>query len=408
MTSDAGEVDWDDILPGADNDNSDDGGAVAVAPIRQHADQMQLAIICPTPTKFSVRVQPSKWKVEIPAPLDRTRTEECLAASRMRDAKARVRRSVEKEKNAKLISSALSKLRQSGMLKDHNKTRLAIRKDGLLTLTLPDTVTTKLPYQAVQFIAYSKLKSQAVVAIAFGLKTKTVRKLRKLVAHVAEETDDKHRYRQADRFKIAPPQVFVSTMSYDATSDEFILPMLGFEEAQLRQLCRSQWHILVSIQGFSWCCGSEADDAYSKADFVRSNIALQGTETSETVHEALYDMPQISSYEEFERAGLLHATDYAMCHFDFDGHSANPGVTVLRRETILKSFAALHGDDSDKLIPLFSVRHCGCHLASLVEADTRGVIKTETVDHYAWMGTAVAFSEWAGHFSGWFTCCRYI
>ena len=64
----------------------------------------------------------------------------------------------------------------------------------------------------------------------------------------------------------------------------------------------------------------------------------------------------------------------------------------------MKSFAAFHGADSDKLIPLFSVRHCGCHLSSLVEADTREVIKTPEVDHFAWMGTAAVFFRMGGSF----------
>ena len=108
------EVDWDsDILPSS-KAASDTRAIVVRANARDSVDVLQ--------KQLTVKAAPSQWTVVIPPRLQRNHLEKCLAASRMRDAKGRIKSATDLEKSAEDMQAMLSKLRESGCLRDHGRT----------------------------------------------------------------------------------------------------------------------------------------------------------------------------------------------------------------------------------------------------------------------------------------------
>ena len=117
-------------------------------------------------------------------------------------------------------------------------------------------------------------------------------------------------------------------------------------------------------------------------------IALRGTETSSNLHEGLYSMPQVKSYENIERVGNAQS-QWSINHFDLDGHAAHTGLVARRRDELLD--ACKHTDRT----PLVSSRHCGDHAEHLVENDT---IEVFGVQFYSFVASAAAFFRMGGNF----------
>lgn len=272
---------------------------------------------------------------------------------------------------------------QHGILIDGGKAKASLTRAGIFSISVPDRKPLQLPYSVLQHVAYSKILRRNDLAKSFGLDPRTITKFQKLVAKCAMESDNMFMDRLGDEFDLHHPQVFVSGMMADATTQTFILPMLGLDEKDTRGVCRSAWHVLVSMQRFAWV-PADSDDA-SKCDFNRPNIALLGTETSATLEEALYAMKQVAAFEQLEIKGMRHAT-FKMCHFDLDGHASNPGLTSRRRAAIIAATG---------VTPLMSHRHCGNHCEHLIENE---VIDAVGSDVYAFFCTATAFFRMGGNF----------
>ena len=148
---------------------------------------------------------------------------------------------------------------------------------------------------------------------------------------------------------------------------------------------RSSWHLLVSIQRFSYTTREDGVVQRKKCDFVRPLIAMVSTESAETLWQATYGMKCLVAFKEYEEAGVA-AARYPFLAFDLDGLSSNIGMVACRRKEII---------DVTKKIPAVSCRHCGNHCENLVEKYTLDAVDDETIN---FMTVAVVFFQTAANF----------
>ena len=368
------DVDWDDILP-------EGPAGPAVLEIRQNveeaieaADAQSLVRRCPEPRN-------SRWTVKLPPPRQRSRAEHCLAAARMRDSKARLRHVRQKFNIARAIQDAFSKLRQCGALRDRCKSRAKLSMKNALVIEIADKRQKRMPMEVLQVCAFCASTRRNEAARALELSPKTVVQMRNLVAAAAMGADSNFMQSLATKFEAQPPLIFAVGFMADATSQQLVLPMVGLENYP--GVARSSWHVLVSDHRFSWVDCEES--GWTKCDFVRPNIALTSSESSETIHAAAYHQPQLSAFTALETSGLGKAC-FGFLHFDLDGHSANPGFVAQRRQEIC---------DATGAAPMVSRFHCGNHCENLIEVATGSAIGG---DMYGFCSTGASFFRMGGNF----------
>ena len=310
-------MDWDDLLPGgeaadgaSDSGPSDAGGAVALV---EPAD----------PLRRQRPTYKSTWTEFIPTPKKRSRSDECLAASRMRDALA-VRRSADsKDRIGDSFNDALVKLRAAGVLRDHGRTSVVRRGDGDVVIVAGNT-RTRVPFETMLCVAYSKVKRVNDLCRSFGLHRDTISRVRVMTAHCSGEGDAEVLLSISSEFGERRPRAFSAMIMGDCTSHSLNLPMAGLE--QHPHLTSSSWHVMSSMHRFSWLpnleSGLSREFDFCTVDFVRPNVALVSSEDHTCLYQAMYDVPQVSHFTSFEDAGC--SADIAFLHYELDGFSANP------------------------------------------------------------------------------------
>ena len=341
------DVDWDDVLPTRASEASEAPGRGAVGGELVAADRALCA--------RRRRVKTSTWKVKLPCPQARTAEQKWLAASRMRDAKSKKQRRTLKTAAKEVLKEALDKLRSLGLLRDGSKTK--IRAGDVLSIQVASGPPACLPFEAMQQIAFRSLRRRNDTARTFGVDPATVTTVQVLAAEVKHRIDVTFMEQMGKLFKEAPPRVFVSGMAADATSERLALPVVGLET--LREATSSPWHVMVSINRFSWlrADGSDGSPAWEKIDFTRPNVALTSSESGETIWASLYHVDAISAFADVELIGLANAT-WPFLHFDIDGQAGGVRMTALRRQEV---------KDACGKYPLVSSRHCGNHVGSLTD-----------------------------------------
>ena len=207
--------DWDDgVLP----DGHDDGGEIAVVP-----GPGAIAVV---PQQRPVRareVAPSKSKMKLPGPTDQTYEQRCLAASHMRDGKARKRTCHTPLVSAQELQTALASMRDAGLLRDRQRISISIQRNGLCKFQNIGKQLS-IPYEMMQELAYTTVERQNDVAKCFNVSADSVRLHKKLVAAASEKSDVRHMGNLSDGFEAADghPEIFVTGLMCDATAENFI------------------------------------------------------------------------------------------------------------------------------------------------------------------------------------------
>ena len=193
-------------------------------------------------------------------------------------------------------------------------------------------------------------------------------------------------------FEEAGPVFFNTTMALDATVDTFQLPMLGPGELD-PHITLSGWHVMATSQTFT--CGTDSNPQgqpkplqLNTLERPRPNVALVSTESSYTIHNAVYELEQIRSFTALEEKGFRYATKWFSSHFDVDGLGANYSMIALRRQK-------LAGLLPNRLVPLVSARHCGNHIESIIEGYTLECISDEVFNLLA---VSSSFFRMGGNF----------
>ena len=178
--------------------NDDNFGEDAPAAAPQH-----LAIVAamPAPNRGRPRPPPSKWTLALPAPQYRNAAEKALAASRMRDVRSATLRHNRKHDAKESMEGSLSKLRDSGLLRDGGRTKVKAGKDSCVTLCTPDSGPQKIPYETLLHVSYSAIRSIADVARAFHIDPRTIRKSRVLTASALERANKSHKEQLGAEYK---------------------------------------------------------------------------------------------------------------------------------------------------------------------------------------------------------------
>ena len=388
------EVDWDDVGPRRPRSRSRSRDAAAdghgAADVREDAVAVVAVPSSQRPNSSTARA--SRWSAKIPCPQKRTADQQRLAASRMRDRKAARKLCDVKGKLRERLEECFAKLRECGLLRDRGKTRVRLSPSDVLSIRLlPSGKPSLLPFEAMQHIAYTPLNRKADVAKAFGLCPKTVNRVRILAAAALETADDKFMVNMIAEFERVRPLVFVSSIAADATQERLTLEMRGLEE--MKHVGRSAWHVLVSLQRFSFVRGGDdGPGGWVKIDFTRPSVAMVSSESGETIWQGLYHVKSVKHFSQFEMAGLRRAK-WAFLHFDLDGHSGGLRSTALRRQEIINAV----GPDNKNSMPAVSVRHCGNHSQNLTDNQIWDA-HPRASDIYTFMQTGTLFFKMGGSF----------
>ena len=159
------DIDWEDILPSLASD-TEDGDKDIIVPVAAEADaahDRMLAAIglvsASQPAPVQARANPSRWSIALPAPGSQNKVEQCLAASRMRDAKASMHTAKTSTLCKKAVDVGLATLRAMGLLRDNGRVRVSLKtsskKNGSVELVIPDTKPVALSYPTVLSLTYS-------------------------------------------------------------------------------------------------------------------------------------------------------------------------------------------------------------------------------------------------------------
>ena len=385
------EVDWDDVLPGP--------GPGHMGP--EGPPDAGLAVVCLPVERKEPKVRKSRWTLVLPAPLQRTRAEELIAAARMRDAKQRHWNHKFKAAALASVEKGLEELRRAGILRDAGKSRVRLtanpredcgRSAGCLELVTPAAGH---PHQLVLYptilkVAYSKFQRRSHGASAFGLHPQTVTRMKVLAAACHDRVDDDFLASLHASFMETAPLVWAAGMSADGTLQKLNLPMLGFEDVPY--LTRSSWHVVVITYRASWVgsvVGAPDDDEleWYVADLTRPNVPLTSSESGECIWQSLYHVPQVAAFQRTELTGVRQAA-ISFLHWDLDGAASNPRAVLLRRAEII--------EETQKM-PLVSLRHCGCHTTNLTDI---GTVDADDLrgDLFTWLSTGALLFQMGGCF----------
>ena len=343
-------TDWDDIEPadsveGAlqilDHNGIDIEDGVLAVPVPANRALDEYVLACPTGRR-EIKVRASRWSVELPAPSKRNIEQCCLAASRMRDAKARRKSAYSKEEVAEVVDSCLTKLREVGMLRDSGRTRSIILRNGIFTMAVPNKKPYKYSYNVLLHVAYTSTMRRNDIARHFEIDPRIVTKFCKMVAHSALTADGHFLTDLREEFKTSPPPAFVTSLSADAALHTFILRMAGLNDSESRGVCRNAWHVMVSIGRYAWLSKKQEESEESesasvgtftlnRAEFTRPNVPVAVTENKAAIKQSLFGMLANEEYHKTDLEGIRHAT-MGMFHMDLDGQSSWMGVIASRRQ----------------------------------------------------------------------------
>jgi hypothetical protein len=380
------DVDWDDLLPGGDDTSDLQLVAVAVGQGRQALLPPPLALaIRHVPVKSQRKAVPAKsqWTVQIPStPSKRSFEQSCLAASRMRDSRARIRNAATKQHTKEMLLEAFDRLRSIGLLNDGCRTKVKLCRNDVLTIALPSNRGYPLPFRAMQAVAYSDVIRRNDAARVYGMDPTTVTRMRNLVAHVQTVGDNGYMDCLGETWKRKAPLVLVCGMAADCTKHTFDLQMVGLDGEV--HSTNSSWNVMVSTHRFAWV-EDDGDAEWKRIDFVRPNIALVSSESAATLYSTMYSVQQLRSFSNLEISGVSTAV-LCMFHWDLDGHPSNIRAVGIRRNTLI---------DQCGRMPLCSVKHCGNHTNNLIEVSAVGACHPCT---YTWLASGSAFFKMGGNF----------
>ena len=242
--------DWDSDsslgTPRGDEEGAADGALVPL-----EADGAFVPCATPPRPEPKARV---KWTIKLPAPRHRSRCEEIMAASRMRENRAKQLRERDAQRTKGLATSmnqALARLRARGVLHDHGRaTAVQIKTDGGIALSIDSARRKVVAPESLIACAFSEIRGRNDCARAFSIPKKTVSTLRYVIAHVVEDNEAAFMRDLAAAFRGAlPPEIFCSSLSADSTKEKLELPL---HPDILSHVSRSSWNVCVSMQKFSW------------------------------------------------------------------------------------------------------------------------------------------------------------
>ena len=170
--------------------------------------------------------------------------------------------------------------------------------------------------------AYADNNIRNDVARALGMEPETVTKLRAIVTHVSEESNEVFMQRTAHLFKARPPDTFAAGFSCDAAQETLTLPMDGFD-GEGTVATRSAWHVMVSSHRFSCPLGGYCESScvrpWERVEMARPNVALTSSESALTLWHAGFHVRSVQGFAMFEIAGVKSAVR-ALINYDVDGH----------------------------------------------------------------------------------------
>ncbi len=236
-------------------------------------------------------------------------------------------------------------------------------------------------------VGFSGVMKRADVARAFHLDVKTVTRTRVLDAVVGATADEQFMNRLADSFEEAGPLIFCASISGDGTTDVLNLPFVGLSD-DMSHAGRSAWHVMNSLQRFSWTMHQVSDNELSPwfcFEVTRPIVPILSSEKGATLGQSLFGVEQVRSHERFERIGLKCGSRSSL-HFDLDGHSANIRMVCIRR-------AFLSRENGQP--PMTTVRHCGNHVQNLIDV---AVLSACSSDVVAIMAIGSLFFRMGGNF----------
>ena len=342
------DVDWDDILPqpavGLNHTgDGEDGDGIGRA-LMPHTRTPPVSPPVPQRQARSKRGDiKSRWRTVLPAPRQRMRDQQLLAASRMRDSRHAKFRSKQTKGNKANVDRGLDLLRRAGLLRDEQRTLVRIGRNASVQFTTPLHKKIRVPYQTMLKVAYGTFSRRNQAAKAHDLDPRTVTRMKVLTASCHDKSDEGFLDQLRTNFARNPPLIWAAGMSADCTTQMVNLPMIGLEH--LPHLTRSSWHVMVSQYRISW---TNYELQWFVCDFVRPNVPLVSSESGGTMWQSLYHVPQVRAFTECENAGVEHAA-LAFLHFDLDGAASNGRMVLERRTELIKT--------SGKL-PMVSMRLC--------------------------------------------------
>lgn len=314
------------------------------------------------------------WTAPLPAPQHRTQEQKCLAAARMREARAAYRLHAQRLRIIGEVNGVLASFREAGLLLDE-KLRLAQDRYGGIVIQR-GSGRKRIPPETMLAIAFAPFARRNDAARAQAVAPQTVTRIRTIVAACMSRCEAAFMRGLAAGFASHPPRVFIVSMACDSTKQKLSLNLhRGFLQ---NQTTRSSWNCLVSRQRFAWTLLAIA--RWFQSEFVRPNVPLLG-DAGENLLDGLYGLPVVAPFLDFENSGLRQA-DISIAHYDLDGHAANIRMVAGRRADLPQT-------------TLVSVRHCGNHANNLVEGCT---IDSASSSLLSWMYSASLFLGMGGNF----------
>ena len=151
------------------------------------------------------------------------------------------------------------------------------------------------------------------------------------------------------------PFFFISSLSFDETSQSLALPLLlPVRDAHAHNLAhtvRALWKVLVSRQSFAFGFGGAGETAIMHV--VRPCVPMLGT-SAESLMAALFHHQQFRHLTELEEQ-QFEAAHIAVVHYDADGASSNLKMLAVRMALLPEHVLA-------------SFWHCGNHRNQMIDA----------------------------------------
>jgi hypothetical protein len=226
---------------------------------------------------------------------------------------------------------------------------------------------------------YDGVTCCADLARVYKVSKKSVRRMQCLGAHITMQAQEKKLSQIAEVIERSRPLFFISSLAHDETSENLVLPLAAVP-VEMRDSCRSSWHVLVSRQSFLVGVHSpDGDIAAGVLKTLRPVVPLLSTADPAFQH-GLFDVACAKPIADFETRGF-EVAQIAVAHHDMDGAFGNELMFLLRMS---------------KLPPkvLGSSMHCSNHRNQLIEAAVQDIIGLGILSS---MYSASLFFRMGGH-----------
>ena len=329
----------------------------------------------------------SGWKVKLPPPSRRNRSDEILAAARMREARSAALSRSEKEVGTTELTAAVDAFREAGVIVKgdlqvkQNKKRGGASHELLLANVTQDGKRRKqcrvTPGGMLRMSYEDQTLSRRGAAGIYGLSPQWLGTLQTVVADGFMASQRAFLLALKTLFASRRPSIFVIGLSADETRQKVDLKFQE-DQDQAPAARRSAWSILVSSSNVAF--SFDDDGGNSKLiELVRPPVPLIAT-NAEGIADGLWYVKQVEEFLTLERAGAEFG-GVSIRHFDFDNCSAND---------------RLFGYNWDKSkFALQSKKSCGNHDNNLVE---QSVIAAVNADVIKFLFTFACFIGMSGHF----------